>query len=67
VPKLKGKTLRQARTALLAKHCRLGAVRTAFNGKVKKGRVFWQSKAAGSRLPANSRVAVKVSKGARRR
>jgi beta-lactam-binding protein with PASTA domain len=66
VPRLKGKTVREARTALAARHCRLGAVRTAFNGKVKEGRVFWQSKAAGSRLPLNSRVAIKVSRGARR-
>jgi subtilisin family serine protease len=65
VPKLKGKTVRQARTALLTRHCRLGVIRTAFNSKVKKGRVFWQSKAAGSRLPSKSRVAIKVSKGAR--
>jgi beta-lactam-binding protein with PASTA domain len=65
VPKLKGKTVRQAGTALLARHCRLGAITAAFNGKVKKGRVFWQSKGAGRRLPPGSRVAIKVSKGAK--
>jgi beta-lactam-binding protein with PASTA domain len=66
VPNLKGKTIRQSRAALRARKCRLGAITKAFSSKVKKGRVISQSKAAGRRLPMNSRVAIKVSKGARR-
>jgi beta-lactam-binding protein with PASTA domain len=66
VPNVKGKTLAQARAALRAKRCRLGAITTA-HSKVRSGRVVSQSKAAGSRLPANSLVAVKLSKGPRRR
>jgi hypothetical protein len=34
----------------------------AFNGKVKKGRVFWRSKATGSRLARGSSVAIKVNR-----
>jgi len=66
VPNLKGKTIGQSRAALRARKCRLGAITSAFSSKVKKGRVISQSKAAGRRLPLNSRVAIKVSKGARR-
>ena len=65
VPNLRGRTITQARAAVRAKHCRLGAIKTAFNGKVKKGRVFFQSRAARSRLPLGSRVGIKVSKGPR--
>ncbi len=64
---MKGKTVGQARTALKAKHCRLGAVTKAFNGKVKKGRVISQTRRPGRVLPRNTAVGVKLSKGARKK
>jgi beta-lactam-binding protein with PASTA domain len=67
VPNVKGKTVVQARTALKAKHCKLGAVKSAFNARVKKGRVFSQTRRAGATLPRNTAVGVKVSKGARKK
>ena len=67
VPNVQGKTVTQARAALRSKHCRLGAIKTVFNSKVKKGRVVSQSRVPRSRLPVNSVVGVKLSKGPRRR
>jgi beta-lactam-binding protein with PASTA domain len=67
VPNLKGKTVAQSRAALKVKKCRLGAVKSAFNGQVKKGRVISQTKRAGASLARNTAVGVKVSKGARKK
>jgi subtilisin family serine protease len=67
VPKLKGKTVRQARAALTKNRCRLGAATTAFSSNVKKGRVISQTKAAGRTFPRNTRIGIKVSKGARKK
>jgi len=66
VPNVKGKTVAKARAALVAKKCKLGAVKQAVS-KVKKGRVVSQTKRPGTRLPRNSRVGVTVSKGAKKK
>jgi FG-GAP-like repeat/PASTA domain/FG-GAP repeat len=56
-------TLKQARSALKAGHCRLGRVRSVYSAGVRRGRVIKQRPAPGSELPLNSRVALTVSKG----
>lgn len=65
VPKLKGKTLAGAKTALAAKFCSLGAVKKAFSSTVRKGRVMRQTKAGGATLAYNAKVGVTLSKGRR--
>jgi beta-lactam-binding protein with PASTA domain len=64
---VKGKTVRQARTALVAKKCRLGTVKTAFSAKLRKGRVIAQSRRAGASVPRNTKVNLTVSKGAKKK
>jgi thermitase len=66
VPKLKGRTLRQARSLLAAKRCRLGLVKRAHSAKVKKGRIVKQSRRPGVRLARGTRVGVLISRGRRR-
>jgi hypothetical protein len=66
VPRLKGKTVRQARSTLQRSHCRLGVVRHVHSAKVRRGRVLAQRPAAGNRLREGARVNVTVSSGARR-
>jgi subtilisin family serine protease len=66
VPNVKRTTVAKARAALVAKKCRLGAVKQAFS-KVKKGRVVSQTKRPGTRLARNSRVGVTISKGAKKK
>jgi hypothetical protein len=66
VPRLRGKTLAQARSALRRSHCRLGAVRRKPSAAVRRGRVLAQRPAAGTRRPAGTRVEVVVSRGRRR-
>jgi PASTA domain len=58
-------TLKQARQALKAGHCRLGRVGTAHSAKFRRGRVIKQLPAPGTELPLNSRVTLTVSKGPR--
>jgi hypothetical protein len=66
VPRLKGKTLRQARSALQRSHCRLGVIRHARSARVRRGRVLAQRPQAGNRLRGGARVNVTISAGARR-
>jgi len=66
VPNVKGKTVAKARAALVAKKCKLGAVKRVFS-KVKKGRVVSQTKKPGTTLPRNAAVGVKVSKGKKKK
>jgi len=66
VPSVKGKTVAKARAALVAKKCKLGAVKKAFS-KVKQGHVVSQTKRPGLRMPRNSPVGVTVSKGAKKK
>jgi hypothetical protein len=62
VPRLVGKTLRSARKALRAAHCRLGKVTRKRTRRVKPGRVLRQRPAAHRRLPAGSKVAIVLSR-----
>jgi hypothetical protein len=62
VPRLRGKTLRAATTALKRAGCRIGRVKRA-RSRVKKGRVAVQRPAAGRRVARGTRVAVTVSRG----
>jgi hypothetical protein len=63
VPKLKGKSVPAARSALTRAHCRLGKVTKKFSSSVKKGRVISQKPSPGKHLPKGAKVAVVVSKG----
>jgi uncharacterized delta-60 repeat protein len=63
VPKVKGKTLKQAKKKIRAAHCRVGKVTKAYSKKVKKGRVISQKPKPGVTKPAGAKVAIKVSKG----
>lgn len=63
VPKVKGKKLRAAKRALRKAHCSPGKVTKAFSRSVKKGRVISQKPKPGKKLPAGSKVKLKVSKG----
>jgi eukaryotic-like serine/threonine-protein kinase len=64
VPRLVGKTLRAARTALAANACRLGKVTLAYSQSTK-GKVIGQKPKAGMELAENAKVNVTVSKGPR--
>lgn len=63
VPRLRGKTLAQAKVALARSRCKLGHVRKAKSKKAKKGRVVGQAPAAGRRLPVGSKVNLVLSEG----
>jgi hypothetical protein len=64
VPRLHGKTLRQARRALAAASCRLGGI--SRRRGAKKLVVRWQRPRPGRRLPAGAPVAVVLGPPARR-
>jgi secreted trypsin-like serine protease len=66
VPKLRGKTLAAARTALSRARCRLGAVTRAYSSAVRRGRVIRQAPRPGTRSLRGKRVAVVLSRGKRR-
>ena len=65
VPKLAGKTLAQAKSALTRANCKLGRVTKAYSAKVKKNRVMKQSPAVGRMLAKGAKVNVTLSKGRR--
>jgi CSLREA domain-containing protein len=60
VPKLKGKTVKAARRALVAANCRLGKVKRSGRGRVGRIRAFKPK--AGSELAAGARVNVTVNR-----
>jgi beta-lactam-binding protein with PASTA domain len=62
VPALKKLTLKQAKVKLKKAHCRLGKV-TKKASKLKKGRVIATKPKAKTRLKANAKVALVVSRG----
>jgi hypothetical protein len=62
VPKLKGKKLAAAKSALTQAHCKAGKVTKKFS-KVKRGRVISQRPKAGTNLAAGAKVDLVVSKG----
>ena len=63
VPKLKKKTLKQARTALRRAGCAVGRVSRKRSSKVRKGRIISIRPAAGRRLKRNAKIAIVVSSG----
>ena len=62
VPKVKGKKLAAAKSALTRVHCKAGKITRRFS-KVKKGRVISQRPKPGTNLPAGAKVNLVVSKG----
>jgi PASTA domain len=67
VPHIRGRRLRSALKAIRRAHCALGRVESADSRHVKKGRVTWQSRRAGTSLPRGTRVNLLISSGMRRR
>lgn len=65
VPKLKGKTLRNARSAIVRANCRVGAIRTAPSAKALEGRVLTQRPSPGVRRPYKTRVNLVIGRGGR--
>ena len=63
VPRLVGRTLRQADSALRRANCLLRSVRRAYSSHLNSGRVVAQSRKAGSGLPIGTTISVVVSKG----
>jgi hypothetical protein len=61
VPRLKDRTLNAARKALKKAHCRLGKV-TKRKSPRHAGRVLGQARKSGAKLPAGTKVAVKVGR-----
>lgn len=62
VPRLAGKTLARARSALSAAHCSLGRVRKPKGAKLAKLRVRSSSPAAGTTLPSGAEVNLRLAK-----
>ena len=62
VPKVKGKTLAAAKSALTQAHCSAGKVTKKFS-KVKRGRVISQRPKPGTNLAAGAKVNLVISKG----
>jgi hypothetical protein len=67
VPRLAGKTLARARTALAAAHCSLGKVRKPRGAKLSQLRVRSSAPGAGSVIAAGSKVALKLGRPKPRR
>jgi beta-lactam-binding protein with PASTA domain len=63
VPYVVGKTLASARKKIAAAHCRVGTVRRATSKRVRAGRVVLQRPAAGTRLPAGTKIKLVLSRG----
>lgn len=63
VPKLVGKTLKQAKRALKKAGCRAGKTKKTYSKKGKKGRVVKQRYKAGKKLKAGAKVPITVSRG----
>ena len=62
VPRLKGLKVLAAKAALKARTCRLGRVSRVVHASGRRGRIFSQSRQPGARLPAGSKIAVKIKK-----
>ena len=62
VPKLVGKTLKQAKRALKKAGCKVGKAKKS-KSKKKKGRIVKQRYKVGTKLPAGTKVPLTVSKG----
>ena len=66
VPRLKGKTLKQAKPVLLAAHCKLGKVTRRRSSRVAKGRVIATRPPAFTVHRLHTKVALTVSTGKKR-
>jgi PASTA domain len=64
VPRVKGKTLAAAKTAIVKAHCVVGKIGHARSKRVKKGHVISQSPSGGRSLRSGSKVNLVISKGA---
>ena len=62
VPRVTGKALAAARTALTKAHCGVGKITKAKSSKKNKGKVIAQSPKPGAHLKKGSKVALKVGK-----
>lgn len=65
VPKVTGKTLKAAKTAITKGGCSVGKVGKAYSAKVKKGRIASQKPKASTKLAGGGKVTVVVSRGAK--
>ena len=65
MPKVVGKTLAKAKTAIAKSHCRTGKVTRAYSKRVRKGRVVSQKPRAGKTLANGAKVNLVVSRGRR--
>jgi hypothetical protein len=66
VPKVRGRSFKQAKAAIRRARCATGRVRKAFSPSVRRGRVIAQRPRAGTRLPRGSKVKLVISKGRKR-
>src|SRR6266511_1903342 len=66
VPKLKGRKLAAAKTAIKRGTCKVGNVKKRFSKKVKKGRVISQKPAAGTKVASATPVNLVAGKGPKR-
>ena len=67
VPKVVGKALAKAKTALKRNHCRTGKLTRAYSKQIRKGRVLRQKPKARTKLRNGAKVALVVSRGKRPR
>jgi beta-lactam-binding protein with PASTA domain len=65
VPKVVGKKLSLAKTAIKTRHCRVGALRYVKSTRKKKGRVVRETPAPGKRLGNNTKVNLWIGRGPR--
>ena len=65
VPRLRGKTLAQARRAITTARCRLGTTSSRYDPRLRRGLVLSQRPAARARVAAGTRVALVLSRGPR--
>jgi hypothetical protein len=63
VPKLRGKKLAAAKTAIKNAHCAVGKITKAYSAKVRKSRVISQKPVPGTKHPAGTKIRLTVSKG----
>lgn len=62
VPKVTGKTLAAAKSAIRKAHCAVGKVKTVSSAKKQRGKVVSQRPGAGKKLPAGAKVSLTVGK-----
>jgi PASTA domain len=65
VPRVVGKTLRRARSAIVRANCRVGQVKHSYSNRVGRGKVLAQKPRPGIRLRPKARVRLVISRGPR--